>query len=154
MGLAEKRAFRNFLARMFHEFLSRDHEDGRATWQPQGVGSEAYLNGTSQEQKPEDAKENDQHLRDFLRDHRETVEKLQEDIYNLPSDDKKILIESMVDGKMRVSSGEKKGWAAVPFRMPFNRLILDRFINDGKLGSSSKNGRDHSDQQRGRTPGG
>jgi len=22
------------LARMFHELLSRDHEDGRATWQP------------------------------------------------------------------------------------------------------------------------
>ncbi|MGB6931031.1 MAG: hypothetical protein WBH05_17555 [Syntrophobacteria bacterium] len=28
--------------------LSRDREDGCATWQPQGVGSEAYLNGTSQ----------------------------------------------------------------------------------------------------------
>ncbi|MGB6927660.1 MAG: hypothetical protein WBH05_00440 [Syntrophobacteria bacterium] len=28
--------------------LSRDHEDGCATGQPQGVGSEAYLNGTSQ----------------------------------------------------------------------------------------------------------
>jgi hypothetical protein len=26
------------LARIFHELLSRDHEDGRATWQPQGVG--------------------------------------------------------------------------------------------------------------------
>jgi len=36
------------LARMFHELLSRDREDGRATWQPQGVGPEAYLNGTSQ----------------------------------------------------------------------------------------------------------
>ncbi|MEJ2366282.1 MAG: hypothetical protein P8017_16720, partial [Deltaproteobacteria bacterium] len=36
------------IARMFHELLWRDHEDGRATWQPQGVGSEAYLNGTSQ----------------------------------------------------------------------------------------------------------
>jgi hypothetical protein len=36
------------LGRMFHELLSRDHEDGRATWQPQGVSSEAYLNGTSQ----------------------------------------------------------------------------------------------------------
>ena len=36
-----------FLGRVFHELLSRDHEDGRATWQPQGVGSEAYLNGTS-----------------------------------------------------------------------------------------------------------
>jgi hypothetical protein len=44
------------LARIFHELLSRDHEDGRATGQPQGVGSEAYLNGTSQEPKPEDAR--------------------------------------------------------------------------------------------------
>ena len=35
------------LARIFHELLPRDHKDGRATWQPQGVGSEAYLNGTS-----------------------------------------------------------------------------------------------------------
>jgi len=26
------------LALIFHELLSRDHEDGRATWQPQGVG--------------------------------------------------------------------------------------------------------------------
>ncbi len=51
------------LAWIFHELLSRDHEDGcacppsracslrrggRATGQPQGVGSEAYLCGTSQ----------------------------------------------------------------------------------------------------------
>ena len=43
------------LTRMFHEFLSRDQEDGRATWQPQGVGSEAYLHGTSQGPTPEDA---------------------------------------------------------------------------------------------------
>jgi hypothetical protein len=40
---------------MFHELLSRDHVDGRATGQPQGVGSELYLNGTSQEPTPEDA---------------------------------------------------------------------------------------------------
>ena len=33
---------------MFHELVSRDHEDGRATGQPQGVGSEAYLSGASQ----------------------------------------------------------------------------------------------------------
>jgi hypothetical protein len=48
--------------RIFHELLSRDHEDGRATWQPQGVGSEAYLNGTSQESTPEDARK-DAHIR-------------------------------------------------------------------------------------------
>jgi hypothetical protein len=44
------------VARIFYELLSRDHEDGRATWQPQGVGSEAYLNGTSQGPTPEDAR--------------------------------------------------------------------------------------------------
>ena len=50
------------LARMFDELLSRDHEDGRATGQPQGVGSEAYLSGTSQGPTPEDARK-DGHIR-------------------------------------------------------------------------------------------
>ena len=50
------------LARIFHELLSRDHEDGRATGQPQGIGSEAYLNGTSQGPTPEDAGKDD-HIR-------------------------------------------------------------------------------------------
>ena len=44
------------LTRMSHELLSRDREDGRATGQPQGVGPEAYLNGTSQGATPEDAR--------------------------------------------------------------------------------------------------
>jgi hypothetical protein len=47
---------------MIHELLSRDHADGRATGQPQGVGSEAYLNGTSQGPTPEDARK-DGHIR-------------------------------------------------------------------------------------------
>jgi len=47
------------LARMFHELLLRDHVDGRATVQPQGVGPEAYLNGTSQGPTPEDARKGD-----------------------------------------------------------------------------------------------
>ena len=57
---------RTFLARIFHELLSRDHEDGRATWQLvpryRGIGSEAYLNGTSQGPTPEDARK-DGHIR-------------------------------------------------------------------------------------------
>ena len=47
---------------MFHELLSRDREDGRATGQSQGAGSEAYLNGTSQVSAPEDSLK-DGHLR-------------------------------------------------------------------------------------------
>ena len=31
------------LVRMFHELVSRNREDGRATGQPQGLESEAYL---------------------------------------------------------------------------------------------------------------
>jgi len=50
------------LTRMFHELQSRDREDGRATGQPQGVGFEAYLNGTSQGPTPEDARK-DGHIR-------------------------------------------------------------------------------------------
>ena len=50
------------LARMFHELPWRDREDGRATGQPQGVGPEAYLNGTSQGVTPEDAQK-DGHIR-------------------------------------------------------------------------------------------
>ena len=62
------------LARIFHELPSRDREDGRATWQLvpryRGIGSEAYLNGTSQgppvlsevEGTPEDARK-DGHIR-------------------------------------------------------------------------------------------
>jgi len=52
------------LARIFHELLSRDREDGRATWQLvpryRGVGSEAYLNGTAQVPTPEDARKDGQ----------------------------------------------------------------------------------------------
>jgi hypothetical protein len=47
---------------MFHALLSRDREGGRATWQPLGVGSVAYLNGTSLGPTPEDARK-DAHIR-------------------------------------------------------------------------------------------
>ena len=67
------------LARIVHESVSRDQEDGcacppsralrrggRATWQLvpryRGIGAEAYLNGTSQEPTPEDARK-DGHIR-------------------------------------------------------------------------------------------
>ncbi|MEJ2235757.1 MAG: hypothetical protein P8X67_17740 [Syntrophobacterales bacterium] len=50
------------LPRIFHELLSRDHGDGCATGQPQGIGSEAYLNSTSQDPTPEDARK-DCHIR-------------------------------------------------------------------------------------------
>ena len=46
----------SLITRMFHELVSRDRGDGCPTGQPQGVGSEAYLNSTSQGPTPEDAR--------------------------------------------------------------------------------------------------
>jgi len=50
------------LARIFYEFTSQDRGEECATGQPQGVGSEAYLNITSQGPTPEDARK-DGHIR-------------------------------------------------------------------------------------------
>ncbi|MDH3850535.1 MAG: hypothetical protein OEV25_14145 [Deltaproteobacteria bacterium] len=41
--------------------VSRDRGEGCATGQPQGIGSEAYLNSTSQGPIPEDARK-DSHI--------------------------------------------------------------------------------------------
>jgi len=51
---------------MFHELLLRGCEDGLATGQSQGVGSEAYLNGTSRGSTAEDARQ-DGHIRNRSR---------------------------------------------------------------------------------------
>jgi hypothetical protein len=48
------------LARIFHELVSRDRDDGCATGQPQGVGPEACLNSTSQGPTSEDARKGTQ----------------------------------------------------------------------------------------------
>ena len=48
----------SILARIFHELLLRDGEDGRATWKPQEPEPEAYLNSTSQGASSEDARKN------------------------------------------------------------------------------------------------
>ena len=56
------RPSRPVLARIIHETVSRDREDGRATGQPQGIGSEAYLESTSQDTITEDARK-DGHIR-------------------------------------------------------------------------------------------
>ena len=44
------------LARIVHELVSRDREDGLATGQPQDLASEAYLDSTSQGAGSEDAR--------------------------------------------------------------------------------------------------
>jgi len=72
---------------MFHELPSRDREDGRATWQPQDVGPEAYLNATSQGATPEDAGKND-HIhgrsRSFMKHPGQVQKRISLDFFILP----------------------------------------------------------------------
>ena len=59
------------LTRILHDLLWRDHEDGRATGQPQGVEFEAYLKGPSQGSTPEDPRKHGHILgrsRPFMKD--------------------------------------------------------------------------------------
>jgi hypothetical protein len=53
----------HILAHITHEPVSRDHEDRRATGQPQGIELEAYLHSTPQGSRPEDARK-DGYIRD------------------------------------------------------------------------------------------
>jgi len=55
IGLWGIEEIQEVLAWIIHESVSRDREDGCATGKSQGVGPEAYLNGTSQGATPEDA---------------------------------------------------------------------------------------------------
>lgn len=94
----------------------------------------------------EEAKLNDQMLRDFLIDKKETLNRMREDLYNLAPEDKKIFVESLVEGKIRVSDGGREGerWAVLPFKMTFNRPILERFISEEKLLSLKQDATHHS----------
>ena len=60
LWLAAERVIIFLVVRISHELVSRDRGEGRATWQSyRGIGSEAYLRGTSQGPTPEDARKDD-----------------------------------------------------------------------------------------------
>jgi hypothetical protein len=70
-----------------------------------------------------------------------------EDLNNLPPGDKKLLVESLVPGKIPVdfefSEEGKPEWFIPSFPFSFNTAILERFIIEGKLKRLTQNDRDH-----------
>jgi len=91
----------------------------------------------------EEARDDQESLRSFLTNNKETMKRLQEDFFNLAADDKKLLIEGMIEGKIRIglalSEGDEPLWARLPFKIRFNRPILERFIAEGKLTALDQN---------------
>jgi hypothetical protein len=90
----------------------------------------------------QEAKANDKLLRDFVKNKGKLIEKFQQELYNLDPEDKKRLVESMLDEKIRIAIDENEiSWANLPFRFRFNPSILEEFIKQGKISKLDQNGR-------------
>jgi site-specific DNA recombinase len=97
--------------------------------------------------KTQEARTNEQSLKSFLRNNLKGLATLRDEIFNLPPDDKKTLIEAMLDEKIRIGKalkGDEPSWDRLPYKIRFNRLILEDFIAEGKIKSLDSNASHHS----------
>jgi len=96
-----------------------------------------------------EARANSERYLEFVRENRDWLQGMREDLVNLAPDDKKALIESLVPGKIPVwwitleelETGPEWGLGAFPWS--FNPAIFHRLASEGKLKGLDKNGSDH-----------
>ena len=83
-----------------------------------------------------DLMQNSQQLKEFATSNADKIYELQVSLYNLSPKDKKIFIESLVPGKIRVWNGEPEEtgpWQMKGFRVVFNRAIFDHLALEKKI---------------------
>jgi DNA invertase Pin-like site-specific DNA recombinase len=98
-----------------------------------------------------EAKANNEAFIEFIRGNQEWLSGIRQELHDLSPEDKKRLVESLVDGKIDVfrvwpceDEGETgPGWAQ-NWRFSFNRAILDNLAAEGKLSYLTKNDRSRS----------
>jgi DNA invertase Pin-like site-specific DNA recombinase len=96
-----------------------------------------------------EAKANNEAFVEFARSNQSWLAGLREDLNNLAPDDKKLLVESLVPGKIMVwravledfESGPEWGLGNFPFS--FNSAIFERLASEGKLKGLDKNDPNH-----------
>ncbi len=107
-----------------------------------GLGSQ-ISEAQSERKDLQEAKDNDHLLRDFLKNKKGVLQKLARDLVNLPPEDRKTFVESMVDSKFAISSyGREYGkltWEMKAPKIKFNLSILREFMDQGKIGKLDKN---------------
>jgi len=89
-----------------------------------------------------EARDDQEALREFLTHNKKSMNRLREELLTLPPDDKKTLIEAMLEEKIRIGKalkGEEPSWDRLPFKIRFNKAILKRFISEGKIKSLDSN---------------
>jgi DNA invertase Pin-like site-specific DNA recombinase len=94
-----------------------------------------------------EAKNNEHEFVEFVRGNSDWLRSIQEELFRLSPDDKKRFIESLVDGKIRVSMGlleegqEGPEWFMEEnYRLSFNQAIFERLASEGKISGLDLNG--------------
>jgi hypothetical protein len=86
-------------------------------------------------------KENMKELSDFVAVNREWLQQIQEQLYHLNPDDKKRMVESLVVGRIRISTNQEDGsWDVGPLNIRFNSNIFKVLADEGKISIFNKNG--------------
>ena len=94
------------------------------------------------------AKDDAYSLREFMHKNDELLDNIMKELDNCGRGDKKLLAESLVEGKIEVFKkgeseclrlvswkGEPIDWCLVPFRLVFNPNVFQRLISEGKIPS-------------------
>jgi site-specific DNA recombinase len=100
-------------------------------------------------QSLQEARANNEEFANFVRNNQSWLAGLREELNNLAPDDKKLLVESLVPGKIPVwwvtleelETGPAWGLGAYPWS--FNTAIFERLASEGKLTRLTQNDRNH-----------
>ncbi len=92
-----------------------------------------------------EARASNSSLKRFLKNKRALIDKVYRDLVALGPEDKKQLVESMLEDNIRIGIDFEGsiGWADLPYRIMFNPLIFEELMNQGKVFSLDQNGPDH-----------
>lgn len=94
-----------------------------------------------------ESKENTLAVRSFIENRKGILNDLYRELENLSPDDKKFLIEGLLDGKIEIRKRICKEEGRFEFYLPpwrFNHHIFERLIAEGKITSLNKDGSSHS----------
>jgi len=97
-----------------------------------------------QYQELETIKNKEEEILDFLHNNKSKFNQLKKDIFNLDKSDRKILIESMLEGNIIVDYQDDNevdgpGGPISDFKLTWNPDILQRFVDEGKITKLDKN---------------
>ena len=88
--------------------------------------------------------ENEKDISVFLRNNKNLLRRIRKDLYNLNSKDQKLLVESLLNGKVTVNYDEDSeeygpGGPVCEYKCKGNLDILKRFAEEGKITKLDQN---------------